>query len=363
MSYVMNSAQSLGICTLLNDSSNTFDFNSITSKFDTNMTEIHVVIWWISFLFVLIACSISLREVGRHIHRNKNTRLRKYIVRILLMVPLYAFESLMGLRLPQSAIYWDTARDCYEAFVIFSFFRFLVEYLGGETAVTLILSEIPNQRHQFPFCCFPPFASSADFLRKTKWGTLQYVFIKLVTTTITLALSVGNVRLSLRPDSAFFWITAVNNVSQLWAIYCLFLLFCAAEDKLRSIRAVAKFVCVKSVVFFTYWQAVLILAMEQAGVFEGGKALSYGDSKTTAAALQDFIICIEMVGFAVSFRYAFPAEEFQGGGGFMELDRRRFIASFLQDANVIDVLSEVHVGSPYVQQMDENVRYSDAPSV
>lgn len=38
------------------------------------------------------------------------------------MVPVYAFESWMGLRFKRAAMYFDVLRECYEAMVIYSFF-------------------------------------------------------------------------------------------------------------------------------------------------------------------------------------------------------------------------------------------------
>ena len=71
-----------------------------------------------------------------------------------MMVPIYALESWLGLRFKETAPYFDTMRECYEALVIYSFYSFLVEFLGGERNLIRLLRTKPQQEHIFPFCCF-----------------------------------------------------------------------------------------------------------------------------------------------------------------------------------------------------------------
>lgn len=67
---------------------------------------------------------------------------QRHIVRILFIVPIYAFDSWLSLLFftnDQYYVYFGTVRDCYEAFVIYNFLSLCYEYLGGESA---IMSEI-----------------------------------------------------------------------------------------------------------------------------------------------------------------------------------------------------------------------------
>jgi hypothetical protein len=51
------------------------------------------------------------------------------------MVVIYAIESWLSLRFRSFAIYIETAREAYEAFVLWSFFRLLLSYLASRYAV------------------------------------------------------------------------------------------------------------------------------------------------------------------------------------------------------------------------------------
>ena len=52
--------------------------------------------------------------------------LQPFVVRIMWMVPIYAVDSWLALRFMGAAIYLDTVRECYEAYVLYNFFSYLL---------------------------------------------------------------------------------------------------------------------------------------------------------------------------------------------------------------------------------------------
>ena len=66
---------------------------------------------------------------------------QKYVVRIILMVPIYAFQSWLSLCFIHARIYIDAIREFYEAFVIASFVYYIIELIGGEDALVSILRQ------------------------------------------------------------------------------------------------------------------------------------------------------------------------------------------------------------------------------
>ncbi|KAJ4845085.1 hypothetical protein Tsubulata_036109 [Turnera subulata] len=85
-------------------------------------------------------------------------------------------------------------------------------------------------------------------------------------------------------------------------------------DLLQPFNPVPKFVMIKSVVFLTYWQGVLVFLAAKSGFIE---------KREEAAQFQDFIICVEMLIAAVGHLFAFPYKEYAGAniGGSYGLTR------------------------------------------
>ena len=55
-----------------------------------------------------------------------------------------------------------------------------------------------------------------------------------------------------RPDVAYPYILVVNNLSQFVAMYCLVLFYIANRAELAPMNPVAKILCIKAVVFFSF---------------------------------------------------------------------------------------------------------------
>jgi hypothetical protein len=298
--------------------------------------------WYVGLSFALLAVVISSTLIWEHLVRNHNPLLKKYVIRVILIIPVYAIESWFGLRFARNYIVWDTLRDCYEAFVIFSFYRFLVEYLGGESWLAMRLGERRTQQHTTPFCCLKPWTPSDKFVMMTKFGTLQYVFVKVIIAITQLVLSfTTDYNYEFSFTSAYLYCSFIVNCSQIWAIYCLALLYLATSDILRPIRPFAKFLLIKAVIFFTYWQSVLFEILKSAGAIKETENLSID---SVAASIQDFILCVEMFIFAIAFRISFPVSDFPEAEEKLGSERPKPVfKSFLKAANVADVVTEVKI--------------------
>jgi hypothetical protein len=96
----------------------------------------------ISGVFAWSACLITAHHIFLHLHHYNVKNEQKWIVRLLFIVPIYAIDSWLSLLFFKNDyyyVYFNTVRDCFEAFVIYSFLALCYEYLGGEGN---IMSEI-----------------------------------------------------------------------------------------------------------------------------------------------------------------------------------------------------------------------------
>lgn len=96
------------------------------------------------------------------------------------------FVQWLGLKFPQAAVYLDTARECYEAYVLYNFLRYLLNFLEFEYDLIDDLESKPPVTQPVPFCCCPSWPKGARFIRRCKIGVLQYTVVRVVLTFVAL---------------------------------------------------------------------------------------------------------------------------------------------------------------------------------
>jgi len=223
----------------------------------------------ISGVCVWAAILITCHQIYQYLRYYTNPAEQRWIVRILFIVPIYAFESWLSLlffRGNSYYVYFNAVRDCYEAFVIYNFLALCYEYLGGEGN---IMSEIRGKPIRSSWvqctCCLAGLSYNIGFLRFCKQATLQFCVVKPVMSLVTIWLQSkgryedGNWDAS----QGYLYITIIYNVSISLALYALYLFYYATKDLLRPFDPVLKFGTIKSVIFLSFWQGVLLAILEQ----------------------------------------------------------------------------------------------------
>jgi len=246
-------------------------------------------------------------------------------------------DAWLALRFKTASIYFDILRECYESYVIYSFAFYLIHMVGrsllaspvvqasefnfeaSTQACASILASKPQSHHFFPMCWLPNWPMGPQFVRKCKNGVLFYCLAKVLTATATFIMQIvgvyGNGKFSF--DTGYIYCTIVNNFTQLWAMYCLVMFYRACKEELQPIRPLPKFLCIKAVVFFSFWQSVGISALAFFGYLNQSIAAWVGYSRDDVGVeelgvgLQDFLICIEMFIAAIAHVYAFSHEDFK----------------------------------------------------
>jgi hypothetical protein len=101
----------------------------------------HYVAWFSAGAFVLLGFPISMYGIVGHLSNYNQPSTQVYIVRILWMVPIYSIQSWLAMRFHKQAVFIETLRDFYESYVLYSFLQYLIEVLGGEQALILMLKD------------------------------------------------------------------------------------------------------------------------------------------------------------------------------------------------------------------------------
>lgn len=274
----------------------------------------HYAAWFIAGIFVILTIPISVYEVAMHTEYYTRPKLQRHVIRIIWMVPVYSLDAWFALRFQDARLWLDPIRECYEAYVIYNFYAYLMNFLEDELGnVEEYMEKKPPLRQLFPLnYCFGPWPMGRRFLWETKKGILNYVILRPLCTIIALITDhwgkYGEGRIDF--SKSYIYLSFATNCSQMWALYCLVMFYTAWHSELAPIRPLSKFVCIKAVVFLTFWQGTAIALAVQLGIIRSSSEFSTFTAEDIAQGLQNFLICIEMFLAALAHAYAFPPRDY-----------------------------------------------------
>ncbi|KAJ5189167.1 Organic solute transporter Ost-alpha [Penicillium cf. griseofulvum] len=227
------------------------------------------------------------------------------------VVPIYAVSSWTSIVSLTAAQFLDPVRDIYEAFTIYTFFQLLINFLGGERAVIIMAHGRPPISHAWPLNHFLQKIDVSDphtFLA-VKRGILQYAWLKPILALASIIMKAtdtyqeGYIGLS----SGYLWTGIIYNVSVTISLYSLAMFWVCLHDDLMPFRPIPKFLCVKLIIFASYWQGFFLSILQWLGAL--GNVAGYTPDNL-AAAIQDSLICFEMPFFAMAHWYAFSWHDY-----------------------------------------------------
>jgi len=238
---------------------------------------------------------------------------------VLLLVPVYALDAALGLQRRALQVPRQLARQAYESFVLLSFMRFIFVCLGLE--------------------------SDYAALRWVRLGIYQYIVVVGFFYTLGAMMAW---RIGLYHEGVFDgrdtypYFMALQCASQSWALWSIVKLVHCTRRELRPIKPVVKFMSIKLLIFFTWLQTVGILFLESVSslgrvslwieteqshtVTHWWDPFHWYDVRYTethqinawrqqrvrdqvGSGLGNFILCAEMVAFAILHCVAYPASE------------------------------------------------------
>jgi len=309
---------------------------------DLQSLEIHEIAWIVAGICSFGAVFVSTYMIYMHLKNYTEPRVQVYIVRIVLLIPIYTIDSYLSLLFKEYSMYFDLGRDCYEAYVLYMFFRLLVELADGEEKMIEQMEEMRQIRYTLPFCCFH-IKPGRIFLHRCKQMILQYVMFKpLLAITSFVTQLAGYYHGSYSVTDVYLYVAIFYNVSITISLYFLVLFYEATKDILKPFKPLSKFFCIKAIIFFSFWQSVAISGMVEFGIL----LQASGDYtiQDVADGLQAFLICVEMFPLALIYTRTFGHQSFKDHmtGTFLS-DNMSVFSNFANVANVKDVVSDTMV--------------------
>uniref|UniRef100_A0A7S2Z4H8 Uncharacterized protein n=1 Tax=Chloropicon laureae TaxID=464258 RepID=A0A7S2Z4H8_9CHLO len=342
--------------------------------------------------FVLVTLGISFLHIRHHLRHYHEPVVQRYTIRIVLMVPIYAFDSCISLftfKLKIVAFLVTLMRDVYEAYTLYNFQALLLCYLGGPNILISKWKEdiqhsqhhhsdhsenghghanqdssSPTQAqqaqqkaaeassssgtggssnddlaHVFSWwtmtCCLTSMLkidmNNPLFLRMIRQGVSQYMIVKIVLSIVAFVLECMDLydEGHYRVNRGYGYIVVIQTLSISVALYALVVFYLTTKKYLKPYRPVLKFALVKTIIFVTFWQAILINALYYFDVLQPFQGIDAGAS---GVFVTNFLLCIECAPLAILFVVGFPPGTVKKG---KETDVRVALKHFLQVRDVL----------------------------
>lgn len=188
----------------------------------------------------------------------------------------------------------------------------MVNYLGGERSIIIMTHGRPPVRHLWPLeHVLPPVDISDPYtFLAIKRGILQYAWLKPLLSLATIIMKATGVYQEgyIGVSSGYFWTGIIYNISVTVSLYCLGMFWVCMHNDLKPFRPVPKFLCVKLIIFASYWQGFFLSILVWLGAIPDDVQGYTPDN--LAVAIQDALICMEMPIFAAAHWYAFSWHDF-----------------------------------------------------
>jgi len=271
-----------------------------------------------SSICVAFAIGVSVRLLYAHSALTGVDKRMQYLNTVIIaMVPLFAFDSLVGLLDWDASetfiLVLDSVKECYEAYVIKCFLELLYLYMniswkaGIDGKRQWVIPERirgKHLHHSFPFqyVC-PDLHVDAHGLETLHLYATQFVYLRPITSIIELIAELNDV------ESWVHWPFLIAlNVSVTLAVYALIMFYHAfADDRaFKAYRPFAKFICIKGIVFFAFWQGVVLEVLVSLGILHEDHFWTVDELEI---AISNWLVTLEMgFLFSFAFQYGYAAE-------------------------------------------------------
>ncbi|KAF9652543.1 DUF300-domain-containing protein [Thelephora ganbajun] len=304
--------------------------SSFFNKNGINWTP-HTIGWAVAGGCAALTLLITLVSVLKHCRSYTNPPQQRQILRILCMPPVYALIAFFSYRFFREFTYYELVQPKPKAITISAFLLLLIEYVASTASgheVDKAMARKEKTALPIPLCCMRYRPTKPHFMYTIKWSVLQYVIVRPAASIAGIVCEYYGVlcpSLAWSPYYAQVYISAIDFVSITVALYGLLVFYGLTKDELKGKRPLAKFLAIKLIVFFTFYQSFLFSMLQgrvihatqywtEANIANGLKALA-----TCIEASFTFFFCCcddrrsltsQMVLFAAFMMWAYPWTEY-----------------------------------------------------
>ncbi len=315
--------------------------------------------------FAILGSLISFWHMMSHIRKLNEPMIQRKIIAIMWMVPIYSISSWLGLVFLSAQTYLSLIKDIYEAYIIYTFLSFLIAVLarGNRNAVIDLLAQHADHLRppiRFLFWKKQSFASprhkAEAVLDQCQFLCMQFVLLRPITSIMTIICdAIHESTWDYRYPQ--FYIMWTVNISIFFAFTGLLRFYHVVKNDLNWINPFAKFLCIKGIVFLTFWQGIVISFIANAVYSEA--SMDDFNAVEWSKEAQSFLICLEMFMFAIAHCFVFPTDEWEAG--YREREKRRIKAKFGDNLALRDFVKDVKLVMMKKKKSPSKKRDYDSP--
>ncbi|ODN83994.1 hypothetical protein L202_00029 [Cryptococcus amylolentus CBS 6039] len=269
--------------------------------------DAHRIGWAVAGGCAALTTLITLFTVTMHATRYKHPPAQRQVMRVLLMPAVYSIVSFFSYRYYTEYEYYILAETAYEAVTLSAFLMLLMELVSMGTVdlhIGSVLKEKDKKKFPFPFGFWRFRASKPYFWHALSFSVMQYVVLRPLISIIGIICQYYGV---LCPEEysvhyAEVYLDAVDFVSISVALYGLIVFYVLCKDELKGKKPLNKFLAIKLIVFFTFYQSFLFSILQSHGVI---KATAMWTATNVSDGLAALCTCVEMVFFSVYMGWAY----------------------------------------------------------
>jgi len=228
-------------------------------------------------------------------------------------VPLvYSVISFFSYRYFRSYTYYSLAEAAYEGVTLSAFLLLLIEYVADTATghkAEKAMERKDKRKLPIPFCCWRYRPTKPYFMHTVKWAVLQYVIIRPACSIAGIICEAYNIlctSASWNIHYANVYLEFIDFISISIALYGLLLFYGLTKDELAGRRPLAKFLSIKLIVMFTFYQSFVFSGLEGSVIH----ATEYWTATNIADGLTALATCIEMVIFSILMMWAYTWNEY-----------------------------------------------------
>ncbi|KAJ5333005.1 Transmembrane protein [Penicillium brevicompactum] len=246
--------------------------------------------------FVCLAIFVLMTMHATHF---SNPARQIKIMRICVLLPIYAVLSFLAIAFPNSYVYLMAWVDVFQAIALCAFFFLLCDFLspGQEERAIFFAKLQPNSKTSKPVDGLTWF--------KKKWiAVLQYpivAFIDAVATSITEAADIY----CLESSKAYFghvWLNVIRILSVSVATFSILMFYATLKTHISQHKPLTKLIALKLIVGLVFLENIIFTILRSTSVLETTSKLTWSD---VHMGIETLIICLQLVPIACLFHYAY----------------------------------------------------------